>query len=42
MFNGIEGIIHQIESHGTTTIIASVPMYLLSKYISENTVLKLY
>jgi asparagine synthase (glutamine-hydrolysing) len=40
MFNGIEDTIHQIESHDTTTIRASVPMYLLSKYISENTDIK--
>lgn len=40
MFNGIEKTIYQIESRDTTTIRASVPMYLLSKYISENTDIK--
>jgi len=40
MFNGIEDTIRQIESYDTTTIRASVPMYLLSKYISENTDIK--
>ena len=37
MYDGIEETIYQIESRDTTTIRASVPMYLLSKYISENT-----
>jgi len=37
MYAGIEETIYQIESRDTTTIRASVPMYLLSKYISENT-----
>lgn len=40
MFNGIEETIKQIESRDTTTIRSSVPMYLLSKYISENTDIK--
>ena len=40
MFDGIERTIYQIESHDTTTIRASVPMYLLSKYIAENTNIK--
>ena len=40
MFNGIEDTIRQIESYDTTTIRASVPMYLLSKYIAENTDIK--
>lgn len=40
MFDGIEETIRQIESHDTTTIRASVPMYLLSKYIAENTDIK--
>ena len=40
MYSGIEGTIYQIESRDTTTIRASVPMYLLSKYIAENTNIK--
>ena len=40
MFDGIEETIRQIESRDTTTIRASVPMYLLSKYIAENTDIK--
>lgn len=37
MINAIEPTIKQIESYDTTTVRASTPMYLLSKYISENT-----
>lgn len=40
MINGIEDTIYQIESFDTTTIRASTPMYLLSRYISENTEIK--
>ena len=40
MLNAIEDTIYQIESSDITTIRASVPMYLLSKYISENTDIK--
>jgi len=40
MLKGIEDTIVQIESRDTTTIRASVPMYLLSKYIAENTDIK--
>ena len=40
MFDGIEETIRQIESRDTTTIRASVPMYLLSNYIAENTDIK--
>ncbi len=40
MYHAIEQTIYQIESRDTTTIRASVPMYLLSKYISENTDIK--
>jgi asparagine synthase (glutamine-hydrolysing) len=40
MFDCIEETIYQIESRDTTTIRASVPMYLLSKYISKNTNIK--
>lgn len=35
--NNIEKIIKQIESYDPNTIRASVPMYMLAKYISENT-----
>jgi len=37
MINTIEDDIYQIETYDTTTIRASTPMYLLSKYIKENT-----
>ena len=37
MFNAIPQVIKSIESYDTTTIRASTPMYLLSKYIHENT-----
>ena len=40
MLNAIEETIYQIESSDVTTIRASVPMYLLSKYISKNTDIK--
>jgi len=38
--NALEDVIYTIESFDVTTIRASVPMYLLSKYISENTDIK--
>ena len=37
MINAIEEDIYQIETYDTTTIRASVPMLLLSKYIKNNT-----
>lgn len=37
MISAIEEDIYQIETYDTTTIRASVPMFLLSKYIKENT-----
>ena len=37
LFNNIEPTIKQIESYDITTVRASTPMYLLSKWISENT-----
>ena len=37
MLNHIEEDIKQIESYDTTTVRASVPMYILSKYIKKNT-----
>lgn len=37
MIDAIEQDIYQIETYDTTTIRASVPMFLLSKYIKENT-----
>ena len=40
MYGAIEETIYNIESWDTTTIRASVPMYLLSKYISEKTDIK--
>ena len=40
MLEAIEGTIRQIETYDTTTIRASVPMYLLSKKIRENTDIK--
>lgn len=39
-FNAIPDVIKAIESYDTTTVRASVPMYLLSKYISEKTDVK--
>lgn len=36
----LKDVIWHLESYDTTTIRASVPMYLLSKYISENTDIK--
>tara|TARA_A100001037_G_scaffold45808_1_gene37048 strand:- start:20314 stop:21882 length:1569 start_codon:yes stop_codon:yes gene_type:complete len=40
MLSAIEDTIYQIESIDTTTIRASVPMFLLSKYIRDNTDIK--
>lgn len=40
MLEAIEKTIYQTETYDITTIRASVPMYLLSKYISENTDIK--
>jgi asparagine synthase (glutamine-hydrolysing) len=40
MLDAIEPTIRQIESYDTTTVRASVPMYLLSKKISEDTYVK--
>ena len=40
MLHAIEPTIKQIESYDTTTVRASVPMYLLSKKIRENTDIK--
>ena len=40
MLQAIEKTIQQIESYDTTTVRASVPMYLLSEYIRDNTDLK--
>ena len=40
MLNAIDGTIYQIESYDTTTVRASVPMFLLSKYICDNTDIK--
>lgn len=37
MLNAIPDVIRQIETYDTTTVRASTPMYLLSKYIYENT-----
>jgi len=37
MFNAIPEVIKRIETYDTTTIRASTPMYLLSKWIKENT-----
>tara|TARA_B100000925_G_C22000022_1_gene470790 strand:- start:48 stop:1655 length:1608 start_codon:yes stop_codon:yes gene_type:complete len=37
MFNAIPEVIRKLETYDTTTIRASTPMYLLSKYIKENT-----
>jgi asparagine synthase (glutamine-hydrolysing) len=38
--NAIEEVIEALETYDTTTIRASTPMYLISKYISENTNVK--
>ena len=38
--DNIENTIYQIESHDITTIRASIPMFLLSKYIRDNTNIK--
>lgn len=35
--NALKDVIYHLETYDTTTIRASVPMYLLSKYIAENT-----
>ena len=40
MLSGIEATIKQIESYDITTIRASTPMFLLSKYIRDNTDIK--
>ena len=40
MLESIDETIYQIESHDTTTVRASVPMFLLSKYIRTNTNIK--
>jgi asparagine synthase (glutamine-hydrolysing) len=40
MLNAIPDTIYQIESYDTTTVRASVPMFLLSKYISRDTDIK--
>jgi asparagine synthase (glutamine-hydrolysing) len=37
MLNAIPDVIKQTETYDTTTVRASTPMYLLSKYIKENT-----
>lgn len=37
MLNAIPDVIRQIETYDTTTVRASTPMYLLSKYIVKNT-----
>ena len=37
MFNAIPEVIKEVETYDITTIRASTPMYLLSKYIKENT-----
>ena len=36
MFNAIDSVIYHIESYDTTTVRASIPMFLLTKYIKEN------
>lgn len=36
-FNALQDVIHQLESYDCTTIRASIPMYLLCKYISQKT-----
>ena len=36
-FAALKDVIYTIESHDTTTVRSSVPMYLMSKYISEKT-----
>ena len=40
MLKAIDLTIYQIESHDTTTIRASIPMYLISEYIKINTDIK--
>ena len=40
MLDSIEKVIYQIETFDITTIRASIPMYLLSEYISKNTNIK--
>ena len=37
MIDAIPDVIRQIESYDTTSVRASVPMYLMSKYVKENT-----
>jgi asparagine synthase (glutamine-hydrolysing) len=38
----LENVIYQIESYDPNTIRASIPMYLLSKYLKENTDYKVF
>jgi len=40
MQNAVESVIQTLESYDTTTVRASVPQYLLAKYIAENTTIK--
>lgn len=40
MLNSLEKVIYEIESYDTTTIRASVGQYMISKWISENTNIK--
>ena len=40
MISYIEKVIYQIETYDITTIRASIPMYILSEYIKENTNIK--
>ncbi len=37
MINAIPNVIYHIESYDTTTVRASTPMYLMSKYVKEDT-----
>ena len=38
--NSLSSVIYELETYDTTTVRASTPMYLISKYISENTDVK--
>jgi len=39
--NSVESVVNALETYDTTTVRASIPQYLLAKYISENTNIKI-
>lgn len=40
IISAIPGVVYSLESYDTTTVRASIPMYLIAKYIRENTDIK--